>query len=275
MLRCTFYAFAFYLFCLHSWTAGELYSIPSPQVHLYVKVFWCFLWILAAYGVATNEAVTTLSQGSHSYDLGSCTTYTYYDDITLGGVDITCSRFSCSLCMCSGHIVSYSPCFTGRVNYYKYFVLLVSLYWTCAVLSNVVHVTVAGAVAHWWQQGLPDAGGVLYGTAHRTSHTVVYHSLFRAVTRLFGPICLGSLLVAMLRATRSAIHITTQVFGYHPADANRGRSPSNRLKKFVWECLKTLLFVLDRLVTYFNHYAFCYVAIYEMSFVEASRYNYS
>jgi hypothetical protein len=39
----------------------------------------------------------------------------------------------------------------------------------------------------------------------------------------------------------------------------------------VLECLLVLLSLLDKAVTYFNHYAFCYVAISEMSFIEASR----
>lgn len=51
-----------------------------------------------------------------------------------------------------------------------------------------------------------------------------------------------------------------------------GNGVTDQLYKRVLLSLEYLLLVLDRLVTYFNHYAYCYVAIYNYGFVEASRY---
>ena len=77
-------------------------------------------------------------------------------------IDAVCSSSNgCALCLCSGTIVSHSSCFVPKINYWKYFLLLMSLYWTCCVLSNIVHVATAHCIAHWWFYGLPRVGGVV------------------------------------------------------------------------------------------------------------------
>lgn len=179
--------------------------------------------------------------------------------------------------MCSNTVVSYSSCFTPRyaitlcllfshpscahdiyrINYWKYFALFLSLYWTSAVLSNIVHCSTAGAVSSWWFDGTPR-------TATQAS-AIVKKSIIHASTVLMGPICLGSLLVAVIRATRSVVHIWLTAMKYKTGERE------SKLTKFVSSCLATSLEVLDQLVTYCNHYAFCYVSIYDMSFKQASR----
>lgn len=150
-----------------------------------------------------------------------------------------------------------------RINYWKYLALLVSLYWTSTVLANIVHCTTAGAVASWWYHGTPVTSA--------RSRAIVKQSIVTASTALLGPICFGSLLVALVRASRSFLHIWIKVM--RPQRSGQGGcGPSaSRLTEYAVSCLETALRALDRLVTYCNHYAFCYVAIYDVGFVEASR----
>ena len=166
---------------------------------------------------------------------------------------------------------------------------MISLYWTCCVLSNIVHVVTAHAISHWWFYGLPDAGGALRGTSQASSWNIVRDSVIHTCTRLLGPIAFGSLLVAVVRTLRSFVYLLVTLMGSGsglggmgvqvapPSISIGGRvhtsrqSQGNKIKKFVIECLLVVLSVLDRAVTYFNHYAFCYVAISEMSFIQASR----
>jgi hypothetical protein len=112
---------------------------------------------------------------------------------------------------------------------------------------------------------------------------------------LLGPIAFGSLLVAVVRSLRSLVYLLVTLMGsgtglggmgvqvtppsisiggrvHTPSLSSQSQSSTqNKIKKFVIECLLVVLSVLDRAVTYFNHYAFCYVAISEMSFIQASR----
>merc|ERR1719445_832375 len=79
---------------------------------------------------------------------------------------------------------------------FLYFILLVSLYWTAEVVKNVGHVTTAGTVASWWFM------------PHSPSPTA--SAFKRAVTTSFGSICLGSLIVAVLKAIRQIIRNAQQ-----------------------------------------------------------------
>eukprot|EP01047_Picozoa_sp_COSAG01_P012696 COSAG01_NODE_579_length_15238_cov_10.570183_9_plen_712_part_00 len=69
--------------------------------------------------------------------------------------------------------------------------LLLSNLWTMQVIKNVVHVSAAGTAAAWFfQTGEPNATRA---------------SLRRALTSSFGSICLGSLLVALIRTLRLCV----------------------------------------------------------------------
>lgn len=154
-------------------------------------------------------------------------------------------------------------------------------------------------MSHWWFYGIPDAGGILRGTSQSSSQKIVYDSFVHTCTSLLGSIAFGSLLVAIVRTLRSFVYLLVTLMGsgsglggmgvkvsppsisiggkvHIPSislqqQSNNNNSPQNKLKKFVIECLLVILSMLDRAVTYFNHYAFCYVAISEMSFIEASK----
>jgi len=82
----------------------------------------------------------------------------------------------------------------------------------------------------------------MYGVAMPANPSI--GAFKRSVTTSFGSICLGSLLVAFLRALRQLIAST------------RGRD------NFVAAIADCIIGILDNLMTYFNHYAFTQVAIY-------------
>jgi hypothetical protein len=224
----------------------------------------------------------------------------FFQDFHLGDYTSTCtSSHSCSVCVCSGSVVSHSPCFTPHLYYFKYTLLLLSLYWTCCVLSNILHVTTARAVAHWWFHGVPNLKGMSYHTPLSTSSQIVKDSFLFTLTRLIGSIAFGSLAVAIIRTLRSVVYLLVNLMGHGSGIGGMGveitppsvsiggkihlpkfsttrrhedQRTTSRLKKFMVECLLSLLNVLDRMVTYFNHYAFCYVATSDLSFMDASRY---
>jgi len=122
--------------------------------------------------------------------------------------------------------------------------LVFSFYWVSEVIKNVVHVTVSGVIATWY---------FLSGSQYGMPPNPTSSALKRSLTTSFGSICLGSLIVAILKTLRSIVK------------SLRGQS-DNFLACFIDFCLGCL----DSMIRYFNHYAFCQVAIYGKTFIEAA-----
>ena len=76
------------------------------------------------------------------------------------------------------------------------FVLLLSYHWTFQVIKNVVHVTVAGTVGTWWFVPTEASSVCSHG---------VRDSFLRSITTSFGSICFGSLLVAIIEASKNMV----------------------------------------------------------------------
>jgi hypothetical protein len=70
---------------------------------------------------------------------------------------------------------------------------VLSLFWTCEVVKNVVHVTCSGTLAAWYFQ--VDQGNNPTAKAFK-----------RAVTTSFGSICFGSLLIAIVRTLKWVVN---------------------------------------------------------------------
>lgn len=181
----------------------------------------------------------------------------------------------------------------------KYFLLVLSLYWTSCVLSNIVHVVTAHSLSHWWYYGSPHTNNKFSSTKQSTSYQIVLNSVYHTCTQLIGSIALGSLLVAIIRTLRSFVYLMIVLMGHgnglggsgikintptvsingkvysgsngSQSHSNNQQSKMNKLKLFILECLFYVLSILDSAVTYFNHYAFCYVAISDLSFIDASK----
>lgn len=120
--------------------------------------------------------------------------------------------------------------------------LIFSFYWVSQVIKNVVHVTASGLVATWY---------FLSGVGMPPNPT--QKAFKRATTTSFGSICLGSLVVAILKTLRQML--------------NSARNQNNALA-CVAACI---LGILDQLIEYFNMYAFTQVAIYGKTYCQAAK----
>eukprot|EP01032_Pedospumella_encystans_P033166 gene33166-37473_t len=220
-----------------------------------VQVLFCIVWGMAVVGYATSNNQTTIHSHGLIYDLGECTTYVYSNtfDIASYGT-LTCAGDTCRACVCDGTFVSNHSCVMPKLYGWTYTWLLLSLFWTSAVISNVVHCTTSAAVAKWWVVGYPSA-------------MMVQEGFETATTTSLGSICLGSLLVAVIRTLRTLLY-----FASRQMEKKNSRS-SGALRQLQSCCvglLRYLLTVMDRLVVYFNRYALCFVAIYHSDFRTAS-----
>ena len=119
---------------------------------------------------------------------------------------------------------------------------LLMFYWSVQVITNVVHVTASGTVATWYFAG-----------DDRMPRSPTPASLKRAMTTSFGSICFGSLIVAILKL----LHTMAR------AAARRGG--------FMACVMACVIGILERLMEYFNVYAFTHVAIYGSSYVQAAK----
>ena len=128
-------------------------------------------------------------------------------------------------------------------NFLLVCLFLLLFYWTTQVVVNVVHVTSCGTVATWYFAGplaMPSNPSLA--------------SAKRALTTSFGSICLGSLIVALLKLIHAIV-----------------RSAARNRNGFIACIALCLIGCIERLMEWFNVYAFCHVAIYGCSFVEAAK----
>jgi len=140
----------------------------------------------------------------------------------------------------NGELVCSNP------NYFYMFLLFVSYFFTHQVIQNTIHVTVAGVIGNWWF--VPSESGFCSST--------VTGSLFRALTTSFGSICFGSLLVAIIEATRQLIQ------------AIKSNDDMSGACVCVLDCI---LGCIESLVEYFNKWAFIYVGLYGYGYCEAGK----
>jgi len=122
--------------------------------------------------------------------------------------------------------------------------MLFSFYWVSEVIKNVIHVTVSGVIATWY---------FLSGSKGGMPASPTVGALKRSLTTSFGSICLGSLIVAILKTIKAIIQ------------GIRGRK--DNLLACLLDCCVSCI---ERLVRYFNHYAFCQVAIYGKDYIDAA-----
>jgi len=129
--------------------------------------------------------------------------------------------------------------------------LIFSFYWTFEVIKNVVHVSVSGVVATW------------YFMSNNMPANPTLGSFKRAMTSSLGSIAFGSLIVAVIQTLRVVLRAIV---------AKNSRNWVLLILGWIALCF---LGCLDRLAQYFNHYAFCQVAIYGKSYIEAAKSTWS
>eukprot|EP01113_Clastostelium_recurvatum_P015021 TRINITY_DN18283_c0_g1_i4.p1 TRINITY_DN18283_c0_g1~~TRINITY_DN18283_c0_g1_i4.p1 ORF type:complete len:562 (-),score=125.66 TRINITY_DN18283_c0_g1_i4:44-1681(-) len=149
-------------------------------------------------------------------------------------------------------LITVSQCqkYTGYASGILTAYLFLSFFWTTQVVKNVVHVCTSGLMAsYYFYSGSPNGmpGNPTLG------------ALKRACTTSFGSICLGSLIVAVIKTLRQLVQ-------------NARNNNKGGVVGAVLACIAIcILSILERLVEYFNMYAFTQVAIYGKSFCQASK----
>jgi hypothetical protein len=131
-------------------------------------------------------------------------------------------------------------------NYGLLFLLFLSFFFTHQVLQNCVHVTVAGVTGTWWFN--PQESGFCSGA--------VFGALGRTFTTSFGSICFGSLLVAIIQATRQLAESARQ---------------NDDVGQLLACCVDCILSCLESILEYFNKWAFVYVGLYGYGYCEAGK----
>jgi len=124
--------------------------------------------------------------------------------------------------------------------------LMFSTYWTSAVISNVLHMTICGVVGRWYFQAADWA-------------TATSASLSRALGKSFGSVCFGSLIIAVLKTIRFII------------DTARSASDDSPVGTCILCVLDCIVGCIENMVQFFNTYAYVYCSVYGMKFMEAGK----
>ncbi|KAE8318425.1 plasma-membrane choline transporter-domain-containing protein [Aspergillus transmontanensis] len=142
-------------------------------------------------------------------------------------------------------------CSTGRVIGLVVYVTF-AMYWFSEWLKNTVHTTIAGVYGTWYfwsnsPNGMPK--GATRG------------AFKRATTYSFGSISFGSLIIALINMLRQACSVAQR----HEA------AEGNLLGSIAFWILGCFISMLDWLVTFFNRYAFCHIALYGKPYIESAK----
>jgi hypothetical protein len=121
--------------------------------------------------------------------------------------------------------------------------LLFSLYWTCQVISNVFHTTVVGVVGKFWFSPSENTRGCC--------NVTIYDAWVRSSVYSFGTICLGSLLVAMVKVLQFLVKLAR---GQN--EDNRRRRQQRQRDSILWCLLDFIVDHLEKLLEYINAWAF-------------------
>lgn len=145
-------------------------------------------------------------------------------------------------------------CDEGGFSILFYFLLLISYFWTILVLQYIVQVTVAGVIGTWWTAP---------AEADSCCSTAVIDSTYRSMTYSFGSICMGSLLLAVVKALRA----TTDYL----RDQQRSSDEPNAIVGILLCCAECILRMLEGILEYFNQWAFSYIGLYGYSYLDAGK----
>ena len=134
----------------------------------------------------------------------------------------------------------------GEMPMFPWAVSLFMLFWVSQLTASVVHTITSGTVATWYFAG-----------PLRVPHSPTQSSAKRCLTTSFGSLCFGSLIEAILAVIRSIL-----------SRLERKRDGAEHFLLMIAECLVQCL---ENLVEYFNLYAYTYIAMYGMSYIESGK----
>ncbi|ODV76844.1 protein PNS1 [Suhomyces tanzawaensis NRRL Y-17324] len=125
-------------------------------------------------------------------------------------------------------------------------------YYISEVIKNVIHVVISGIYGTWYYLANSDQG--------EPKHPAL-GALKRALTYCFGSICFGSLIVSIIQLIRGIVQ-TLKTNALNSGDLCAGCG------LFIADMIIGLL---EWMVRYFNHYAYCYVALYGKSYLRSAK----
>lgn len=126
------------------------------------------------------------------------------------------------------------------------FIFLISYFWTCAIINNVVHVIVASVVGTWWYSPLQ---------ANQCWDDGLNSACKSAMTYNFGSICFGSLLASVVQALKYL----------HRMSVNSDKCCC------ITACIDCLLGCIQSMVEYFNKWAYTYVGLHGGSYDQSGK----
>ncbi|RHW69062.1 Plasma-membrane choline transporter [Trypanosoma brucei equiperdum] len=132
---------------------------------------------------------------------------------------------------------------TLNILFLSLLALLFVMFWATQVTTNLMHVTTAGLTATWYFAGKENM-----------PKNPTLASFKRGTTTSFGSICFGSLLVAIIRLIRWLV--------------STAEDSEHEMLRCIFLCI---IGCLERLMEYFNTYAFVHVAIYGCGYIEAAK----
>ncbi|KAF2489268.1 DUF580-domain-containing protein [Lophium mytilinum] len=124
-----------------------------------------------------------------------------------------------------------------------------AMYWISEWLKNTVHTTIAGVYGSW------------YFCSHNFPKGATRGALKRATTYSFGSISFGSLIVAIIQFARQACSVAR----------NNAAGQGSMVASVLFCVLGCLISILEWAVQFINRYAFCHIALYGKSYIEAAK----
>jgi len=126
-----------------------------------------------------------------------------------------------------------------------------AFFWIVAFLSAVFQHVVAGSIAGWYFAR--DAMG------SRGSRETAFKSLFHALTKSFGSLAFGALVLAVLQ------------FANFLLELSKRSNTKNRFLVCLISALQCVLSCITSIVKYINKFAYIYIAMHGYSFCHAAR----
>ncbi|KAJ3217483.1 putative choline transporter, neither null mutation nor overexpression affects choline transport [Dinochytrium kinnereticum] len=139
--------------------------------------------------------------------------------------------------------------------------LSLSWLWISQVISNVVHVTLAGVFATYHLTGVADEDGKVTVAIRRP----VTAAAKRALGPSFGSIAFGSLILALL----------SWVSGLLRKAQEDGVGSGNTFVTLLFCCFRCIFTIFHDLIQFLNKYAFTYVAIYGEDYCTSAKATFS
>lgn len=127
-------------------------------------------------------------------------------------------------------------------------------YYISEVLRNIIHCTVSGVYGCWYYMSKSDQGMPRWPS---------FGSLKRALTVSFGSICFGSMIVALIETLKAVLRLLRNGEITDIAD--------NSASKIIFFVIDWIIGFLEWLARYFNHYAYCFIALYGKPYLKAAK----